>query len=101
MNRRDGSDRSPLSELFKEFKGRKDVMAVPHVGGRHGNLDFCDSEFCHVLEIHSHHGTFEWFYEDALKKGLELGIICASDDHTCRPGLSLPHHKDFAGLCVF
>lgn len=90
MNKRDGSERNPLSELWKEFRGRDDVMGIPHVGGRYGNLDYYDKDFVHLLEIHSHHGTFEWFFEDALKKGLKLGIVAASDDHTCRPGLSYP-----------
>lgn len=84
------SDRCPISNLWDEFRGRKDIMAVPHIGGRYANLDFYDPEFIHLLEIHSHHGTFEWFFEDALKRGLKLGIISGSDDHTCRPGLSFP-----------
>lgn len=90
MEKRDGSERNPVSKLFDEFRGRDDVMAVPHVGGRYGNLDYFDSEFIHNVEIHSHHGTFQWMLEDALKKGLKVGVVAASDDHTCRPGLSYP-----------
>ncbi len=101
MERRDGSERNPLSKLWKEFEGREDVMGIPHVGGRYGNLDFCDESFVRLLEIHSHHGTFEWFFEDALKKGLKLGIIAASDDHTCRPGLSYPTRVTSRGFVSF
>jgi len=90
MDKSDGSDRSPISKLWEEFKNRDDVMAVPHVGGRYGNLDFFNSEFIHNIEIHSHHGTFQWLLEDALKKNLKVGVVAASDDHTCRPGLSYP-----------
>lgn len=97
----DGSDRTPLSALWQEFAGRDDVMGIPHVGGRHGNLDFCNENFVHLLEIHSHHGTFEWFFEDALKKGLKLGVIAASDDHTCRPGLSYPTKVTSRGFVSF
>jgi hypothetical protein len=84
------TDRYPINELWKEFKGRRDVMAVAHVGGRHANLDYWDPERVPLIEVHSHHGTFEWLLEEALDRGLKVGFIAASDDHTCRPGLTLP-----------
>ncbi|MDW7656981.1 MAG: DUF3604 domain-containing protein [Bacillota bacterium] len=101
MDQRDGSDRSPISELFKEFAGRDDVMAVPHVGGRYANIDFYDERFIHLMEIHSHHGTFEWFVEEAIARCLKPGILAASDDHTCRPGLSYPTRKTSRGFVSF
>lgn len=84
------SDRYPISKLWREFKDRDDVMAIPHVGGRHANLDFFDPDMIPLIEVHSHHGTFEWFLEEALIRGLKVGFIAASDDHTCRPGLTFP-----------
>ena len=83
------SDRYSISELWKEFKGRKDVMAVAHIGGRHANLDYWDPERVPLIEVHSHHGTFEWFLEEAMKRGYKVGFIATSDDHTCRPGYTL------------
>jgi hypothetical protein len=65
-------------------------MAVAHVGGRHANLDYWDAERVPLIEVHSHHGTFEWLLEETLDRGLKVGFIAASDDHTCRPGLTLP-----------
>ena len=97
----DGTDRSTLPDLWKQYQGRSDVMAIPHVGGRYGNLDLLDPSLVSVLEIHSHHGTFEWMLEDALKKGLQLGVIAASDDHTCRPGLSYPTRPTSNGAVGF
>lgn len=84
------NNRYPLTELWSEFKGRQDVMVIPHIGGRPGNLDYHNPEFTPVIEIHSHHGTFEWFARDAMERGLKVGFIATSDDHTCRPGLSYP-----------
>ena len=84
------TDRYPISELWKEFTGRKDVMAIPHIGGRYANLNYFDAERIPLIEVHSHHGTFEWFLDEALKRGLKVGFIAASDDHTCRPGLTGP-----------
>jgi len=83
-------DRYPISELWREFRGRRDVMAVAHVGGRHANLGFWDAEKVPLIEVHSHHGTFEWLLDEALDRGLRVGFLAASDDHTCRPGLTLP-----------
>jgi hypothetical protein len=82
------TDRYPIEALWKEFEGRTDVMAVSHVGGRHANLDYWNPERVPLIEVHSHHGTFEWFLEEALKRGNKVGFIAASDDHTCRPGLT-------------
>jgi hypothetical protein len=82
-------DRYPISELWKEFKGRKDVMAIAHIGGRYANLDYWDPERVPLIEVHSHHGTFEWFLEEALKRGCKVGFVATSDDHTCRPGYTL------------
>jgi hypothetical protein len=69
------------------FRGRDDVMAIPHVGGRRANFDFYDSELVRVIEIFSFHGAFEWFAREALTRGLQVGFIAGSDDHTCRPGI--------------
>ena len=88
------TDRCPISELWETFRGREDVIAIPHVGGRYANLDYFDPEFIQLIEIHSFHGTFEWFAREALEKGLKVGFVSFSDDHTCRPGLAYPPCKE-------
>lgn len=90
----------PVTELHEKLQHRDDVMLIPHVGGRYGNLDFFNPAYTSVIEIHSHHGTFEWFAFDAMRKHLKVGFIAASDDHTGRVGLSYPlsgHGKSASG----
>lgn len=83
-----------LPDLLKKVAGRKDVMIIPHIGGRYGTLEYADPEFTPVIEVHSHHGTFEWFIFDAMKARKKVGFIATSDDHTCRQGMSYPLSKD-------
>ena len=87
------TDRYPISALWETFRGRSDVMSVAHVGGRACNLDFFDPEFVRLAEVHSHHGTFEWFAEEVLARGFEVGFIGGSDDHTGRQGLVYPNRR--------
>jgi hypothetical protein len=100
----ESTDRYPVSELWREFDGREDVMAIAHVGGRHGNLEFWDDRICRLVEVHSHHGTFEWLLHEAIERGLIFGVAGQSDDHSGRPGLSAPLRalpRDFATFDVF
>ncbi len=91
------NDRYPLSALLQEFRGNPEVMVIPHVGGRHANLEFFEPSLEPVLEICSTHGRFEWLLEEALRRGCRVGVIGGSDDHTGRTGAS----RGTAGsLCV-
>ncbi|WP_165445281.1 DUF3604 domain-containing protein [Bacilliculturomica massiliensis] len=92
------TDRNPVSELWREFAGRDDVMAIPHVGGRFANFDFFNEELTSLIEIHSHHGVFEWFLEEAVRRNMKVGFIAASDDHTSRVGLSYPMGVNESGI---
>lgn len=83
-----------LPDLLEKVKGRKDVMIIPHIGGRYGTLEYANLDFTPVIEVHSHHGTFEWFITDAMKARKKVGFIATSDDHTCRQGMSYPLSKD-------
>ena len=87
-------DRYPISELHETLRGRDDVMVIPHIGGRHANLSFFDPALSPLIEIASVHGVFEWFAEDALRRGLRVGFIANSDDHCGRPGATYPSGSD-------
>jgi hypothetical protein len=98
------TDRYPIARLWQEFESRDDVIAIPHVGGRHADLAQSDPNLCPLVEIHSHHGTFEWMAADAFARGLVAGFCAQSDDHFGRPGLtgpSLPMPGEFVSFDVF
>lgn len=85
------TDRYPVSRLRDEFRGREDVLIIPHVGGRRSLLstvdDVCQSP---VIEILSVWGRFPWHGIEALELGLKVGFIGGSDDHSGRPGIAPP-----------
>jgi len=89
-----GEDRCPISELHETLRGRGDVIIIPHIGGRQANLDFFNPSFTPLIEIASVHGVFEWFAEEALRRGLQVGFTASSDDHTGRPGATYPSGTD-------
>jgi hypothetical protein len=84
------TDRYPISRLLETFQGRDDVLVIPHIGGRHANLDNYHPVLTPFIEICSVHGHFEWFAREAMEKGLKVGFIGGSDDHTGRPGGARP-----------
>ena len=88
------TDRYPISDLHETLRERDDVMIIPHIGGRHANLDFFDAGHSPLIEIASVHGVFEWLAEDALRRGLRVGFIASSDDHSGRQGAAYPTGTD-------
>ena len=79
-------DALTLDDLYTRFRGRDDVMLLPHVGGRRAELRWIEPELEPVVEVHSAHGTSEWFLQQALATGVRVGFLAGSDDHMGRPG---------------
>ena len=77
--------------------GRKVIM-VPHIGGRRSDFEAQDPELEPVFEICSNHGIFEWRLHEFLEAGVRVGVVGASDDHTCRPGLAYPSTPEMTVL---
>lgn len=87
------TDLRTVKELYDAYRG-KDVIIIPHVGGRKADLSFHEPELEPVIEVSSSHGTFEWFLEEAVKRGYRVGFIAGSDDYMGRPGGSYPGFHD-------
>jgi Protein of unknown function (DUF3604) len=90
------TDCFPVTDLFKQFAGRDDVMLIPHIGGRYADVvGFHDPALEPVVEIYSDWGRFEWLLEDAIKQGYKVGVVANSDGHKGRPGASHPGASTF------
>ena len=83
-----------LDELYARFRGRDDVMLLPHVGGRRAELRWIDPTLEPVVEVHSAHGSSEWFLQQALATGAHVGFLAGSDDHMGRPGATLANANE-------
>ncbi len=93
----EGEEPDPARELpnqkaLYDHYRYSNVLLVPHVGGRQSDIRLHDPQLEHVVEIASTHGTFEWFYLDALRRGYKVGVVAGSDGYTGRPGSEFPGH---------
>ena len=75
---------------FLEAMKDEDVLVNMHAGGRPTNLDFHEPRIETLAEIHSTHGTSDWFVVDALRRGYRVGITGGTDGVTGRPGCDHP-----------
>ena len=98
------TDCYPVNRLYEANAGRDDVLITPHIGGRRASLEYHDPELEPAIEIASQWGRFEWFAREALERGMKVGFIGGSDDHSGRPGWSAPtlaHHGVRGGLTAY
>ncbi len=75
---------------FLEVMRDEDVLINMHAGGRPTNLDFHEPRIETLAEIHSTHGTSDWFVLDALRRGYRVGITGGTDGVAGRPGCDHP-----------
>ena len=79
-----------LFDRMEQEQRQRDVMLIPHVGGRYADLARHHAGLEPVVEVHSAWGTFEWMLDDAFSRGYRIGIVANSDGHKGRPGASYP-----------
>ncbi len=90
------TDCFPVTDLFAQFRGRDDVMLIPHIGGRYADIvGFHDPALEPLVEIYSDWGRFEWLLHDAIRSGYKVGVVSNSDGHKGRPGASHPGASTF------
>ncbi|MPZ70816.1 MAG: hypothetical protein GEU71_15005 [Actinobacteria bacterium] len=93
----------PITMLYDAYEGHPErYLLIPHVGGRRAILDWHHPELERLIEVHSTYGPDDWFFEDAMERGLRLGATGASDEHRGRPGGGKPGANIFGasgGMC--
>jgi len=77
------------TELLEAVKD-EEVLVNLHAGGRPTNFAFHEPRVERLVEIHSTHGTAEWFFLDALSRGYRVGITAGADAVSGRPGADHP-----------
>ncbi len=80
----------PTAPEFHAAFADEQIMVNMHVGGRPTNLDYHRPALEPLAEIHSTHGTSEWFVMDALRRGYRVGITAGADGVAGRPGADHP-----------
>ena len=92
----DAPDSEPNLERAPEFLATmrgEEVLLNLHVGGRPTNLSWHEPAIEPLFEIHSTHGTSEWFVFDALTRGYKVGVTGGSDGVMGRPGACRPGRR--------
>ena len=80
-----------LEDIFENVSETKKLVPLGNEAIARGIVEAGVAEdLTPFIEICSVHGHFEWFARKAMEKGLKIGFIGGSDDHTCRPGGSCP-----------
>ncbi|MBC8870631.1 MAG: DUF3604 domain-containing protein [Planctomycetes bacterium] len=78
-----------VTDVFAELKKHlqdRNVLCIPHFGGRRGNPQWHDMEVQRMIEIFSEHRRSEDWATTFLTKGHRLGIIASTDNHYGNPG---------------
>jgi hypothetical protein len=93
-------DSITTKDLFKNLAKQTEPRAFvfAHVGGRYADLSVHDPDLELAVEVHSAWGTFEWFIQDALKRGYRVGFVANSDGHKADPGASYPGNSKFGAV---
>jgi hypothetical protein len=79
-----------LHDAYRDLAEGDRALLIPHVGGRRALFEWHDPALERLVEIASSWGHFDWFYRDALARGLQVGASAAGDEHRGRPGGGAP-----------
>jgi len=72
---------------LQERLQNKDVLCIPHWGGRHGNPKWHNPDVQRLIEVFSEHRRSEDWVTSFLAGGHRVGVMASGDDHYGNPGL--------------
>ena len=90
-------DLTTAPEFLEAMKDEKVLINI-HAGGRPTNLEFHEPRIEMLAEIHSTHGTSEWFFLDALRRGYRVGVTAGTDGVCGRPGADHPGSRQIRNV---
>lgn len=81
----------PVDRLWRAYLANPgDYLMIPHVGGRRAILDWHHPALERLVEVGSAWGHFDWFYQDAIRRGYKVGVSANGDEHRGRCGGGVP-----------
>jgi len=89
----DGWADAKTAEAFHDLMRDRNVLVNIHVGGRMTDLERYEPAIERLCELHSTHGTVEWFFRDALARGYRVGATAGTDGVMGRPGACYPGRR--------
>jgi hypothetical protein len=75
-----------LMERLARLLRDKDVLCIPHFGGRRGNPRWHDPRVQRLIEVYSDHQRSEAWANTFLAAGHRVGIMASTDNHYGNPG---------------
>jgi hypothetical protein len=78
--------------LAQHFTG-KNIIVIPHYGGRRGNKNWHNPTLERLIEVYSDHRRSESWVQGYLEAGWKTGIMASSDNHNGKPGYSITFTK--------
>jgi len=91
------TDLTTAKELLAALRDEP-VLINLHAGGRPTNFDFHEPQIERLVEIHSTHGTAEWFFFEALRRGYRVGVTAGADGVSGRPGADHPGSRQIRNV---
>ncbi len=76
----------------------KNIIVIPHYGGRKGNKNWHNPTLERLIEVYSDHQRSEAWVQDYLKQGWKTGIMASSDNHNGKPGYSITFTRTSGNL---
>ena len=85
-------DAVQAEDLHRRLAGREMLLNL-HAGGRPTDLSRHAPELEPLFEVHSTHGTSDWFVLEAIRRGYRVGVTAGTDGVMGRPGACHPGRR--------
>lgn len=93
---------SHITDLYSKLRKHlrdKNVLCIPHKGGRSASLCWHDPDLERLIEVYCEHFRSKEWVAEFLQKGYRLGMMASGDGHYGNPGYGflLPQRQNLIG----